>query len=160
MPAPIGVEDEACDVELPDDFVDVDVRDSWLASVEDYLPSESEGRPRPASEAEGAEDEGYGVGEVPTGDAPMEVDSCWSVASYETLEAVSLELAENFAVGVECRQSVFSSIEDDGWTELKMRDRVVYLQKPSFVRDDATDKSLDPAKPTQGWQRRSGHSIP
>ena len=68
-------------------------------------------------------------------DAPMEVDSCWSVASYETLEAVPLELAENFAVGVECRQSVFSSIEDDGWTELKMRDRLVYLQKPSFVRD-------------------------
>ena len=68
MPAPIGVEDEdpVIDVELPDDFADVEVRDSWLPSVEDYLPSESEGRPRPASEAEGAEDEGYGVGEVPT----------------------------------------------------------------------------------------------
>ena len=149
VPAPIGVEDEdpVVDVELPDDFVDV------LPSVEDYLPSESEGRPRPASETQGAEDEGYGVGEVPTGDAPMEVDSCWSVASYETLEAVPLELAENFAVGVECRQSVFSSIEDDGWTELKMRDRVVYLQKPSFVRDDATDKSLDPAKANAGMAK-------
>ena len=86
-------------------------------------------------------------------DAPMEVDSCWSVASYETLEAVPLELAENFAVGVECRQSVFSSIEDDGWTELKMRDRVVYLQKPGFVRDDATDKSLDPAKANAGMAK-------
>ena len=155
VPAPIGVEDEdpVVDVELPDDFADVEVRDSWLPSVEDYLPSESEGRPRPASEAEGAEDEGYGVGEVPTGDAPMEVDSCWSVASYETLEAVPLELAENFAVGVECRQSVFSSIEDDGWTELKMRNRLVYLQKPSFVRDDATDKSLDPAKANAGMAK-------
>ena len=155
VPAPVGVEDEdpVVDVELPDDFADVEVRDSWLPSVEDYLPSESEGRPRPASEAEGAEDEGYGVGEVPTGDAPMEVDSCWSVASYETLEAVPLELAENFAVGVECRQSVFSSIEDDGWTELKMRDRVVYLQKASFVRDDATDKSLDPAKANAGMAK-------
>ena len=155
VPAPIGVEDEdpVVDVELPDDFVDVEVRDSWLPSVEDYLPSQSEGGPRPASEAEGAEDEGYGVGEVPTGDAPMEVDSCWSVASYETLEAVPLELAENFAVGVECRQSVFSSIEDDGWTELKMRDRLVYLQKPSFVRDDATDKSLDPAKANTGMAK-------
>ena len=155
VPAPIGVEDEdpVVDVELPDDFVDVEVRDSWLPSVEDYLPSESEGGPRPASEAEGAEDEGYGVGEVPTGDAPMEVDACWSVASYETLEAVPLELAENFAVGVECRQSVFSSVEDDGWTELKMRDRIVYLQKPSFVRDDATDKSLDPAKANSGMAK-------
>ena len=70
-----------------------------------------------------------------------------------TLEAVPLELAENFAVGVECRQSVLSSIEDDGWTELKMRDRLVYLQKPSFVRDDATDKSLDPAKANAGMAK-------
>ncbi|OLQ08129.1 Retrovirus-related Pol polyprotein from transposon TNT 1-94 [Symbiodinium microadriaticum] len=158
VPVPIGIEDEdpVVDVELPDDFVDVEVRDSWLPSVEDYLPSESEGAPGPAPEAQSAEDEGYGVGGVPVGDAPMEVDSCWSVASYEpleTLEAVPLELAENFAVGVECRQSVFSSIEDDGWTELKMRDRLVYLQKPSFVRDDATDKSLDPAKANAGMAK-------
>ena len=58
VPAPIGVgdEDPVVDVELPDDFADVEVRDSWLPSVEDCLdclPSESEGRPRPASEAEG-----------------------------------------------------------------------------------------------------------
>ena len=155
VPAPIGVEDEdpVVDVELPDDFIDVEVGVSLLPSVEDYLPSESEGGPGPASEAQSAEDEGYGVGEIPVGDAPMEVDSCWSVASYETLEAVPLELAENFAVGVECRQSVFSSIEDDGWTELKMRDRLVYLQKPIFVRDDATDKSLDPAKANAGMAK-------
>ncbi|CAE7939441.1 unnamed protein product, partial [Symbiodinium sp. KB8] len=129
VPAPIGIEDEdpVADVELPDDFVDV--------------------------EAQSAEDEGYGVGEVPLGDAPMEVDACWSVASYEPLEGVPLELAENFAVGIECRQSVFSSIEDDGWAELKMRDRVVYLQKPSFVRDDATDRSLDPAKANAGMAK-------
>ena len=93
------------------------------------------------------------MGEVPLGDAPMEVDACWSVASYEPLEGVPLELAENFAVGIECRQSVFSSIEDDGWAELKMRDRVVYLQKPSFVRDDATDRSLDPAKANAGMAK-------
>ena len=155
VPAPIEIEDEdhVVDVELPDDFVGVEVGDSWLPSVEDYLPSEPEGMPRPASEAQGAEDEGYGVGEIPVGDAPMEVDSCWSVAFYETLEAVPLELAENFAVGVECRQSVFSSIEDDGWTQLKMRDRLVFLQKPSFVRDDATDKSLDPAKANAGMAK-------
>ncbi|CAE7258832.1 unnamed protein product [Symbiodinium sp. KB8] len=37
-----------------------------------------------------------------------------------------------------------------GWSELKMRDRVVYLQKPSFVRDDVTDKSLDVDKANDG----------
>ena len=31
-----------------------------------------------------------------------------------------------------------------------MRDRVVYLQKPSFVRDDVTDKSLDVDKANDG----------
>ena len=92
------------------------------------------------------QDDGGGVGDV-----PMDLDACWSVASYDVLDAVPLELAEDFAVGVECRVSVFSSIEDDGWTELKMRDhRIIYLQRPSFVRDDTTNKTLDPkTKKTQ-----------
>ncbi|CAE7771278.1 unnamed protein product, partial [Symbiodinium sp. KB8] len=94
----------------------------WTAalwpSVEDYLPADTERAPGPASEAQRVEDEGYGVGEI-----PMEVDACWSVASYERLEVIPLELAESFAIGIECRQSVVSSIEDDSWTELKMRDR-------------------------------------
>ena len=34
-----------------------------------------------------------------------------------------------------------------------MRDRLVYLQKPSFVRDDATDKSLDTAKANAGMAK-------
>ena len=149
VPGP-GIEDEdpVVDVELPDDYVEVEVRDSLLPSVDDYLPTGAEEAPDPASEAQRVEDEGYGVGEI-----PMDVDACWSAASYEPLEAVPLELSENFVVGVECRQSVFSNIEDDGWTELKMRDRVVYLQKPSFVRDDATDKSLDPEKANQGMAK-------
>ena len=58
--------------------------------------------------------------------------------------------AEDFAIGVQCRVSVFSSIEDDGWTELKMRDRIIYLQTPSFVRDDTTNKTLDPKRTHDG----------
>ena len=75
--------------------------------------------------------------------ADLHIDACWSVPSYDSLEAVPLELAEDFAVGVQCRVSVFSSIEDDGWTELKMRDRIIYLQTPSFVIDDTTNKTLE-----------------
>ena len=41
VPAPVGIDDEdpIVDVELPDDYIDVDDRDSWLPSVDDYLPS-------------------------------------------------------------------------------------------------------------------------
>ena len=99
--------------------IDVDVRDSWLPSADDYLPSSH--TPAEASTDQGnqEQDDGGGVGDV-----PMDVDACWSVASYDVLDAGPLELAEDFAVGVECRVSVFSSIEDDGWTELKMRDHL------------------------------------
>ena len=73
--------------------------------------------------------------------------------SYDSLEAVPLELAEDFAIGVQRRVSMFSSIEDDGWTELKMRDRIIYLQTPSFVRDDTTNKTLDPKRTHDGMTK-------
>ena len=152
---PIGMDDEdpRIDVGLPDDYDDVDVREPWVPSVDDYLPSGSHpaaaSGPEPAeNQREGEEDDGAGVGEI-----PMDVDSCWSVASYDALDAVPLELAENFAIGVECRTSVFSSVEDDGWTELRMRDRIIYLQKPSFVRDDAADKALESTKTQEGMTK-------
>ena len=118
VPAPLGLKTRILSLMLSCQTTLLTLRSGILGCrrLKTTSPLNPRGASRPASEAQSAKDEGYGVGEVPVADAPMEVDSCWSVASYEPLETVPLELAENFAVGVECRQSVFSSIED-GWTE-------------------------------------------
>ena len=80
------------------------------------------------------------------------------LTTYEPLEVVPLELAESFAVGIECRQSVFSSIEDEGWTELKMRDRLVCLQKPSFALCEMMlqTRAWTLKRQTRAWRKRSG----
>ena len=150
VPEPVGIDDDdpVVDVELPDEYDEVEVGDSWLPAVEDCLPQGEQGD---GETEEPENNDPHGAGGI--GDVPMDVDACWSVLSYDSLEAVPLELAEDFAVGVQCRVSVFSSIEDDGWTELKMRDRIIYLQRPSFVRDDTTNKTLDTERTHDGMTK-------
>ena len=123
--------------------VDVGDVDPLPADVEGYEPSEA-GDPEEGE----SPDPAAGVG-----DDDMEVDASLLEPTFESLEALPLVVAEDFADKVHFKVSVFSSVEDDGWTSLKMRDRVSYLQKPSFVRDDTTNASLDVNKANDGTKK-------
>ena len=81
-------------------------------------------------------------------DDDMEVDALF-LPSYDSLDRLPCRVSEEFLDKID-KASVFQSIEEHGWVKLKMRDRVVYLQRPSFVRDDATNESLDLDKATKG----------
>ena len=163
VPDPFEVDDglPEVSVEKPDDLVEVDVGDLGLPRVEDYLPRVDVGDvdSLPA-DVEGYEpsETGDPEGESPdpaagVGDDEVEVDASLLEPTFEPLEALPLVVAEDFADKVHFKVSVFSSIEDDGWKSLKMRDRVIFLQKPSFVRDDTTNASLDVNKANDGMKK-------
>ena len=164
FPEPVGIDDglPEISVEKPDDLVEVDVGDLGLPRVEDYLPrgvGVGDVDPLPADvEGDEPSEAGDPEGESPdpaagVGDDDMEVDAGLLEPTFESLEALPLIVAEDFADKVHFKVSVFSSVEDDGWMSLKMRDRVIYLQKPSFVRDDTTNASLDVNKANDGMKK-------
>ena len=154
VPEPFGIDDglPEISVEKPNDLVEVEVGDLGVPRVEDYLPDgvEREGFDPLAPHADGCEplspanpegespDPAAGIGY----DEDMEVDASLLEPTFESLEALPLVVIEDFADRLRFKASVFSSVDDNGWTSLKMRDRVIYLQKPSFVRDDTTNASL------------------
>ena len=86
--------------------------------------------------------------EVPLGDAPMEVQACCSVASYEPLEVVSLVLAENFAVGMSVARASFRALKMMVGQLKDARSSCVFAEAELCER--ITDKSLDPAKANAG----------
>ena len=164
VPEPFGIDDGLPDisVEKPDDLVEVEVGDLGVPRVEDYLPDgvEREGfdplpphvdgyePPSPAN-PEGESPDPAGVGY----DEDVEVDASLLEPTFESLEALPLVVTEDFADRLHFKASVFSSVEDDGWTSLKMRGRVIYLQKPSFVRDHTTNASLSVDKANDGMKK-------
>ena len=49
-------------------------------------------------------------------DEDMEVDASLLEPAFESLEALPLAVIEDFADRLHFKASVFSSVEDDGWT--------------------------------------------
>ena len=84
----------------------------------------------------------------------MEVDTLLSHESFmpegELLEAVSCDIVEDFVENIHFRTSVFQSVEETGWVELRMKGRVIHLQRPSYVKDDSSGKPLDADVTTEG----------
>ena len=131
----------------------VAVGEPGVPTVEDHLPVES----LPAVES------GTGSGINPPSDdeeiavdpETMEVDALLSHESFlpegELLEALSCDIVEEFVESVQFRTSVFQSVEETGWVELRMKGRTIHLQRPSFVKDDgASGKPLDADMATEG----------
>ena len=72
VPEPIGIDDDdpVVDAELPGDYDEVEVGDSWLPAVEDYLP---QGEQRDGETEEPENNDPRGAGGI--GDVPMDVDA-------------------------------------------------------------------------------------
>ena len=79
----------------------------------------------------------------------MEVDMLLSYEG-ELLEALSCDIVEDFVENIHFRTSVFQSVEETGWVELRMKGRVIHLQRPSYVKDDSSGKLLDADMTTEG----------
>ena len=68
----------------------------------------------------------------------------------ELLEALSCDIVEDFVENIHFRTSVFQSVEETGWVELRMKGRVIHLQRPSYAKDDSSGKPLDADMTTEG----------
>ena len=133
------------DIEGPGE-PDTVVEGSGVPTIEDHLPVGTGGGSGVDSPSD---DERIAVDPE-----TMEVDTLLSHESFmpegELLEALSCDIVEDFVENIHFRTSVFQSVEETGWVELRMKGRIIHLQRPSYVKDDSSGKPLDADMTTEG----------
>ena len=122
----------------------------WVAEQRDLHPAPAL-REQPAGSSEDVDDLLVDEGESDLPDLPeVFVESPVDVDVEGPGEPDTAVEGSGFVENIHFRTSVFQSVEETGWVELRMKGRVIHLQRPSYAKDDSSGKLLDADMTTEG----------